>query len=325
MANLSNCLVSGAGLPANLDLAIGLQVEAARLGRRQAKRILGLSAIINSSASQDFSAAGAGLLLAAAEEGDHVAAMIARDAELNGDVEDVGTSRPLNERALNELERGLGDAIRNRAAPVVENITDRPRLRLSPGFLHPLERAYLIHLSSQFLSDSRVSSGSQRHQKMEDVRSSLDCHYSRHRQDLVIRGTVERICAATQRPATHGEALSVVNYGPGGQFLPHLDAEASSLAHGPGDRDLRTTTFIAYLNDDYDGGETIFVGPRLKIRGKAGDAIFFENLDCQGEIDTESMHAGSPVIRGNKWIAVQWFRSTETQAKPVPTVEEMRV
>ena len=109
----------------------------------------------------------------------------------------------------------------------------------------------------------------------------------------------------------NGEFLSVLHYRPGQQYHPHCDW----LPAGP---DLersgqRAMTALLFLNDDYRGGETHFLAPDLKIRGRTGDLLVFSNLDAQGAPDPLSRHAGLPIENGEKWIASKWFRSKEYQ------------
>jgi prolyl 4-hydroxylase len=65
---------------------------------------------------------------------------------------------------------------------------------------------------------------------------------------------------------------------------------------------------LIYLNDDYVGGETVF--PRLgwAFKGQTGDALVFWNMSAAGEREMNSIHAGAPVTRGEKWLFSQWVR-----------------
>lgn len=74
------------------------------------------------------------------------------------------------------------------------------------------------------------------------------------------------------------------------------------------DDSLRLSTTIIYLNEDYMGGETAFIGPRLKISGSTGDLLYFRNVTEAGEIDDAALHAGLAVTEGEKWVWVQWER-----------------
>ena len=49
------------------------------------------------------------------------------------------------------------------------------------------------------------------------------------------------------------------------------------------------------------------------IKGKLGDALIFWNLNQQGEREMDSLHAGLPVTKGEKWLLSKWVRQ-----RPVP-------
>ena len=48
--------------------------------------------------------------------------------------------------------------------------------------------------------------------------------------------------------------------------------------------------------------------PELSHRGKAGDAIWFLNVNENGRPDENTMHAGLPPTAGVKWLFSQWIR-----------------
>jgi hypothetical protein len=69
----------------------------------------------------------------------------------------------------------------------------------------------------------------------------------------------------------------------------------------------RVVTFLVYLNDDYQGGETAF--PRLDVshKGDRGEGLFFVNSE-HGRADTRTLHAGRTPLGGEKWIVSQFVR-----------------
>ena len=71
---------------------------------------------------------------------------------------------------------------------------------------------------------------------------------------------------------------------------------------------LGVGTVLVYLNDDYDGGATVFPESGLSVKGKRGDVLVFRNLDSAGRPDPATRHAGTPVTRGTKWLSSCWIR-----------------
>jgi hypothetical protein len=70
----------------------------------------------------------------------------------------------------------------------------------------------------------------------------------------------------------------------------------------------RAATFLLYLNDDYEGGETEFPNLSWRYKGRKGDALLFWNVNASGAPDPRMLHAGRPPASGEKWIWSQWLR-----------------
>ena len=70
----------------------------------------------------------------------------------------------------------------------------------------------------------------------------------------------------------------------------------------------RLTTFMVYLSQVESGGHTVFPTIDLYVKPKAGDALFWFNLNSSGDYDTRNIHLGCPVMYGNKWIANKWVK-----------------
>lgn len=120
----------------------------------------------------------------------------------------------------------------------------------------------------------------------------------------------DRVSIITDLPRSHQEDLQVVAYPASGYYNPHFDASfhpdvIPNMNRGCGPR---LYTFLIYLNDDFEGGETDFPEIGVKIVPKKGKAILFQNIDAQQDLIPESMHAGCPVRSGTKWIANKWVR-----------------
>ncbi|MEY4761918.1 MAG: hypothetical protein RLZZ200_1774 [Pseudomonadota bacterium] len=121
-----------------------------------------------------------------------------------------------------------------------------------------------------------------------------------------------RIAALTGLPANHGEGIQILHYLPGKEYLPHHDyfppkenGSAPHLSRGG----QRVATVVMYLNDVENGGATSFPSAgNLRVTPRKGAAVYFAYLNCYGQLDPASLHAGTPVIEGEKWIATKWIR-----------------
>lgn len=55
------------------------------------------------------------------------------------------------------------------------------------------------------------------------------------------------------------------------------------------------------LNDVEAGGNTVFLKPKVFIRPEKGSAAFWYNYFPNGDPNPDTLHAGCPVLQGNKW------------------------
>ncbi|XP_055804886.1 probable prolyl 4-hydroxylase 9 [Solanum dulcamara] len=134
----------------------------------------------------------------------------------------------------------------------------------------------------------------------------------------------EKIAKATMIPRTHGEAFNVLRYEIGQSYHSHYDAFDPSQ-YGP-QKSQRVASFLLYLSDVEEGGETMFpfesgqnmdanydfrkcIG--LKVKPRRGDGLLFYSLFPNGTIDPTSIHGSCAVIRGEKWVATKWIRDQE--------------
>jgi hypothetical protein len=107
----------------------------------------------------------------------------------------------------------------------------------------------------------------------------------------------------TQKPLNHMEYLQFLKYNKGGYFKEHYDPEINYKS----DTNDRIYTIIIYLNDDFEGGETYFKNINISIKPKKGKAVIFKSLDENGNILKKSLHQGSEVTSGTKYMCNKWI------------------
>ncbi|MDC8755014.1 2OG-Fe(II) oxygenase [Erythrobacter sp. sf7] len=111
-----------------------------------------------------------------------------------------------------------------------------------------------------------------------------------------------------------GEAIQGQRYLPGQQFQPHNDWFYTSekywqLEEARGGQ--RSWTAMAYLNDVAEGGETHFTEIGIKIRPKPGVLLLWNNALPDGRPNEGTMHAGTPVVKGAKYVITKWYRTRQ--------------
>ncbi|WP_175939712.1 2OG-Fe(II) oxygenase [Caballeronia sp. BCC1704] len=132
-------------------------------------------------------------------------------------------------------------------------------------------------------------------------------------------GTIDRRLAELfQQPAENGEDLHILRYGVGGEYRPHFDyfpEEQAGSRHHMQRGGQRVATVILYLNEPARGGDTTFPAAGLTIHPRRGCALYFEYLNELGQSDPKTLHAGTPVEHGEKWIATKWIRRERFRAQ----------
>jgi hypothetical protein len=147
--------------------------------------------------------------------------------------------------------------------------------------------------------------------RIEDARNNSAIEFALADMDVALAMLRFRIAAAVGVPMGALETSQVLHYETGQRFEPHYDFLDPNL---PGHvKDLReqgqrTVTFLVYLNDGFEGGETDF--PHLAQRHKppAGGALCFHNIAPSGAPDRRTLHAGLAPTKGEKWLFSQWIR-----------------
>lgn len=119
-----------------------------------------------------------------------------------------------------------------------------------------------------------------------------------------------RLAALTEWPTDNGEGLQILSYRPGQEYRAHYDAFPDGAGGNLHKREAgqRVNTVIVYLQAADAGGGTSFPGSGLTLRPRIGSAVIFRNVDCHGRRDPASLHAGEPVIAGEKIVLTYWQR-----------------
>ena len=141
-------------------------------------------------------------------------------------------------------------------------------------------------------------------------RSSFGMFF-RLRENAFIARLDRRVSELMNLPVENGEGLQVLHYPAGARSMPHFDflvpsneASKASLARSG----QRVSTLVTYLNEVEEGGETVFPECGWSVSPRLGSAVYFEYCNSLSQIDHASLHAGAPVLRGEKWVATKWMR-----------------
>lgn len=202
-------------------------------------------------------------------------------------------------------------------APRFRIIREDPRITACENFIDPHCCAHLMTLATPWLAPARVYDVRERQLRLDPMRSNRNAALSVADTDVITQLIRARCAVAAGLPLSNLEPPEVLHYAPGESYRLHVDFFHVSVAHFAElvrESGQRTRTLLIYLNDDYEGGATEFPKLDLKFRGRPGEALLFENVLPDGEGDMRTVHSGTPVISGSKWLFSQWMRD---RAQPV--------
>jgi prolyl 4-hydroxylase len=209
-----------------------------------------------------------------------------------------------------------GDSLRTRHPEPPEVVIDghtigisasleEPSLRVLDNLLTRDECADLIELARPRLQRAMTVDTDGNHQ-VDHRRTSEGMFFTLNELPLI--GRIEqRLASLFDVPVSHGEGLQILHYLPGQEYKPHFDwfdpaHPGFGVITAAGGQ--RIASVVMYLNTPEQGGGTAFPEVGLTVAARRGSAVYFA---YEGG-DPNSLHAGLPVTRGEKWIATKWLR-----------------
>jgi prolyl 4-hydroxylase len=194
-----------------------------------------------------------------------------------------------------------------RQAPVLQD--SRIGLKQYAGVFSPEECLYIQCAGARQLAPS-ISVDPNGQTQQNRIRTSHDFLFGVESETLLLKCLQQRMAAHAGLPLGHAEAMVLLRYAPGQEYKPHRDylppSHFTATSHGGSGQRLRTV--IAYLNSPESGGATVFPLLATEIMAQQGQVLCFDNLRADGQLETQSLHAGIPVIQGVKWICTLWMR-----------------
>ena len=148
--------------------------------------------------------------------------------------------------------------------------------------------------------------------KLDAMRSNTGAAFSLIESDVVMQLIRARVARAAGVAPSALEPPEVLHYEIGQTYKPHVDffhPRLPTFAEEMRVKGRRIKTCLVYLNEDLEGGETEFPKLKIKFRGRAGEALLFDNVSANGAGDLNTIHTGLPPTRGEKWLLSQWIRS----------------
>jgi prolyl 4-hydroxylase len=196
--------------------------------------------------------------------------------------------------------------------PTAEILNGTPLIRRLPGVVQTLVLDTVINLAAPLVERSKIVDARTGEARADPMRNSSHVTLGPRQHDHVLEALERCISSVSGLAALNGEFLQILRYRSGEEFRPHVDyfnERGAGAYRSLADGGQRAQTVLLYLNDDYGGGNTCFPRLKMEIKGRRGDMLHFHNLDADGLGHKDSLHAGMPVMAGEKWLLSQWIRS----------------
>lgn len=208
-----------------------------------------------------------------------------------------------------------GQDVRQRlsANPAMHRVpVDKAEIWAMSGFLQPGECDRLIEMID------RVAEPSLRFESNYDAsyRTSHSGNFDPH--DPFVRTIERRFDDLLGISHGWGETIQGQLYREGQEFRTHMDWFTTTQSYWPEQQrsgGQRSFTAMVYLNSVDEGGSTDFPYLGVSIPPTPGALIVWNNADVDGTPNEATLHAGTPVVRGVKYIITKWYRTRNWEPK----------
>ncbi|UVI38501.1 2OG-Fe(II) oxygenase [Qipengyuania spongiae] len=208
-----------------------------------------------------------------------------------------------------EACKRIGRSVRQRleADPGIYKLpTDQAEIFAVGDFLNAAECQRFVDLIDKVARPSELHDSAY----VAKFRTSYSGNFDR--EDPFVRSISRRIDDLLGIEPENGEPIQGQRYLPGQEFKPHndwfyTDQEYWNLEKTRGGQ--RCWTAMAFLNTVEEGGHTHFVEVGASIEPKPGVLLIWNNATPDGLPNEGTLHAGTPVIAGEKYVLTKWYRT----------------
>lgn len=210
-----------------------------------------------------------------------------------------------------EAMKRIGEAVGSRLArdPAAWRVdTDLAEIYAFGDFLNSAECERLCRMIDQTAKPSTLHEQDYASGFRTSYSGDLDPH------DPFVMAIARRIDDLLGIDPALGEAIQGQRYLPGQQFKPHNDWFYTSEKYWELERKRggqRCWTAMAYLNEVEEGGATHFTHVGIEIEPKPGVLLVWNNASPDGTPNVDTMHAGTPVVKGSKYVITRWYRTRQ--------------
>lgn len=203
----------------------------------------------------------------------------------------------------------IGARVRARltADPAVSRVpVEQAELFTMAGFLSPSECDRFIAMIEAVAKPSTLYSTS--------YESGIRTSYSGDVDpaDPFVRMVTRRLDDLLGLDGSWGETVQGQRYEAGQEFKLHCDwfpTDSEYWAAEARQGGQRSWTAMIYLTDVAAGGATEFPYLDYSSWPQRGTLLAWNNMLADGEPNVMTLHAGTPVVQGTKYIITKWYRT----------------
>ena len=189
---------------------------------------------------------------------------------------------------------------------VAKIVTDKAQIFALDNFLTQEECEKVIQISETLLKPSTITASD----GDDFFRTSETCYLNLLEHEF-IRKIDDKISCMLGIRTPYSEGIQAQKYSVGQELKAHtdyFDPDTEPFEKHGAKFGQRTWTFMVYLSDVEEGGETYF--PRIDkiFYPKRGQAIIWNNLYKDGSPNRDTLHHSMPVVKGTKITITKWFR-----------------
>ncbi len=204
------------------------------------------------------------------------------------------------------IKIGRSVAKRLDANPSVQKVAvDKAQIYYSQNFLNPADCKLLMDIIDTEAVPSTLYKGTE----LEGYRTSSSCNFDRDNADIA--RISQRVADLLGLDVNNGETIQGQRYQTGQQYKQHQDyfhPKTSYWADEMAGAGQRSWTAMVYLNQPVKGGATEFPTLGMSVNPRPGMLLAWNNMKVDGTPNPNTLHIGSPVEMGTKYVFTNWFR-----------------
>ena len=213
-------------------------------------------------------------------------------------------------KAPKSVNKEFKKPIRTEGNKIIYN--EDPLVYVIEDFITDEECSHIVNESDSKLQRAKTIGG--KDGIYHENRTGSNCWIA-HNHSEITTGLGQRIADLIGFPLKNAESYQVVYYTGGTQYNDHHDAFDHETEEGRKHLERggqRIYTALGYLNEVEEGGATEFKDLNISVKPKKGSLLVWKNiLPGTTKLHPDSLHAGRPVTKGEKYAFNLWFRENK--------------